>query len=106
MAYVTDLNFIPLRAFNDTTEPQVTIPTNKNIILDLAGYTITHQGNAADTKAGIENNGTLYLKNGTVRTVSRAAGVNNRPPTTTSTVVPVMTIEDLNVYSTGARQAA
>ena len=91
---------------SNTTEPQVTIPTNKNIILDLAGYTITHEGNASNTQAAIENSGVLYLKNGTVRTGSRAAAVNNRlTQASSSTPAPVMTIEDLEVYSTGARQA-
>ena len=77
----------------DYSEAEITIPTNKNIILDLNGFTLSN----GSTKSIIENSGTLIIQNGTVTSDSNTDGAINHNAGT-------LTIS-ANVIHTGARQA-
>ena len=62
-----------VRLFKDTTE-NITIPNNKNIVLNLQNHTITNR--AED--AVITNSGTVKIINGTINMISKnTAAVNN-----------------------------
>ena len=79
---------------NDCAE-SVTISKNKNVILDLQGYTLKNAGNAP----AITNNGTIEVYNGTITAnASTNATINNN-------VNAFLYVRDINVISTGTRSA-
>lgn len=77
----------------NTQENEITIGTNKKIILDLNGHTISN----ATAKSIIENNGVLTIQNGTISTNSVTDGAINHNKGTLNL--------SANVLATGERQA-
>ena len=81
------------------TDEKITINKNKSAILDLQGHVL--QNVTTDNDNTIKNNGTLILRNGTVKGNAPTNGAINNYGTGT------MTIDGVNVYvyGTGNRQA-
>ena len=72
----------------------VTIPANKNIVLDTSTYTLSN----ATSNAIITNNGTLTINNGTIRQTASYAAINNNG---SGKVI----VTGGNIISTGGRSA-
>ncbi|MBQ3474993.1 MAG: InlB B-repeat-containing protein [Bacilli bacterium] len=77
----------------DRTE-NITIPNNRNIVLDLNGYTLRNSGANSTV---ITNNGILEIKNGTVTTDASSGMINNNSDA-------VLTINSGNYIATYSRQ--
>ena len=77
----------------------ISIPSGRNITLDLQNYTLSLPANAATTTPTIENKGTLTITSGTITTYSeKTAAINNKSKA-------VLYITGGNIISTGDRQA-
>ena len=74
----------------------ITIPTNKNIILDLNGYTLSNSGTTNKSNV-ITNNGTLEIKNGNITSIAPTGAINNNKDA-------VITITSGNYTATDTRQ--
>ena len=77
------------------TSEILSVAANKQIIIDLNNKEVSNVGNAPI----MENNGTLVIKNGTIRSDASANGALNNQSTGT------ITLDNVNVYVTGGRQA-
>ncbi len=77
----------------EDVEESVSIPSSKNIILNLENHSITSTSGAA-----ITNQGTLELKNGTINCDTSTGAINNESNGD-------LKISDLNIYATGSKQA-
>ena len=80
-------------------DEKITINKNKSVILDLQGHVL--QNVTTDNDNTIKNNGTLILRNGTVRNNAPTNGAINNYSTGTITLDGV----NVYVYGTGNRQA-
>ncbi len=74
----------------------ISIPSNKNIILDINSYTLSNYNNA-DTPV-IQNFGTLQIINGTITSNAKQGAINNKNGGR-------MTISGGRIIATGLRQA-
>lgn len=81
---------------NIEVSAKLTIPANKNIILNLQNHTIK---NASGYNSNIlENSGTIEITNGTIQSSGTSGAINN-------TATGHMIINGLTVSATGTRQA-
>lgn len=88
----------------DTTE-NVRVSANRNIELDLQGYTITPLNLSANNPI-IDNHGTLLVTNGTLTTSGETAAINNNNTNATNNSSGAsLTIDGVTIISTGTRQA-
>lgn len=76
-------------------DTRISIPSNKKIIFDLDGNTIS---NSAVIPLFENNGGTVTITNGTLRSNTTQGAINN------NTSTAVMTLHNLNIYATGTRQ--
>ena len=76
----------------DGTET-VSIDSTKDVVLDLGGHSITY-----DSETVVSNSGIVLIKNGTINSASSSGALTNNSSGT-------MYVEDLEVYSTGGKQA-
>lgn len=74
------------------TAEVLTVPSNKNIIIDFNGKTISNSGK----KPVFETAGTLTLTNGSIHTNATQGAINNTAGS--------LTIDDLEIIATGDRQ--
>lgn len=93
-AALLDIDTTPttITAYDDLNE-RVVLPSDKTIILDLNGHTMTNPEN----EAVITNSGNLTLKNGTMRNEVTFAVIDNN---STGTLV----LEDMTLINTSTKQ--
>lgn len=96
LTHVNDNEQTTIVLINDRSE-NITIPSGKNIIIDLNGHTLRNNG-TNNKSTVITNNGTLSLTNGTVTSSAETGIINNNSGA-------VLNILDGNYIATYTRQA-
>ena len=86
------------------TTTSISIPTDKNITLDLNGKTLTlgaPEVRSSSVNYGITNKGTLTISGGTIISNAAAAAIVNFNANTTNTGSVSLTLEDVDITSSG-----
>ena len=89
---IEDSSKTTIKIVSDYSEA-ITIPSDRNIVLDLQSYTLSNSGN----NAVITNNGKLEVKNGTIRSGAATGAINNNSTGN-------LTISSGTIKTTGTKQ--